>query len=195
MELSQSTLDGLILAGDNAHVSDKSLSVLVTRAFDGLLDDRHKNLISKDPSFRGTDQAIVKEAYAALVTLVSEASKYDLDVSSLGSVLEDCKFTNERIEIFNKVYTAKKQLMQILLSSVGNTPPHIVDVDWRLDYYIKNNHLERVNEAVYLVSLKTEVPGSRELKEVQFSCTQEQLQDLVGKLKDACKCLEKVGQI
>ncbi|WAQ94187.1 COMD3-like protein [Mya arenaria] len=137
MELSQSTLDGLILAGDNAHVSDKSLSVLVTRAFDGLLDDRHKNLISKDPSFRGTDQAIVKEAYAALVTLVSEASKYDLD----------------------------------------------------------NNHLERVNEAVYLVSLKTEVPGSRELKEVQFSCTQEQLQDLVGKLKDACKCLEKVGQI
>ncbi|KAH3719624.1 COMM domain-containing protein 3-like [Dreissena polymorpha] len=194
MELSQLVLDGLILAGDAAHVNDKGFSVLVTRAFDGLIDDRHKNLIAKDPSFRGEDQAVVKEVYAALVTLVAEAAKHDLDTSSISSLLEECKFNNERIETFNKIYTAKKQLVQILLSGVGTTPRHIVDVDWRLDYYIKNNHLEKVNEAVYLVSLKTEVSESPGLKEVQFSCTQEQLQDLVGKLKDACKCLEKISQ-
>lgn len=195
MELSQSVLDGLTVAGENAHIPDKSFQVLVTRAFDGLLDERHRNLVSKDPSFRNLDQAVVKEAYAAMVTLVTEATKHDLDDNSISSVLEDCKYTSDRIEHFNKVYKSKKPLMQILLSSVGTSPPHIVDVDWRLDYYIKNNHLERVNEAVYLISLKTEVPGCSELKDVQFSCTQEQLQDLVGKLKDASKCLEKASQM
>ena len=46
MELSQAVLDGLALAGDSAHLPDKSFQVLVTRAFDGLLDERHKNLVS-----------------------------------------------------------------------------------------------------------------------------------------------------
>lgn len=195
MELSQSVLDGLAVAGESSQIPDKSYKVLVMRAFDGVLDERHRNLIAKDPSFRELDQAVVKETYSSMVTLVTEATKHDLDNNSISSVLEECKYTSDRIETFNKVYNTKKPLMQILLSSVGTCPPHIVDVDWRLDYYIKNNHLERVNEAVYLVTLKTEVPGCSELKDVQFSCTQEQLQDMVGKLKDACKCLEKASQM
>jgi len=40
--------------------------------------------IAEDPSFRGLDQGVVKEAYAALVTLVSEASKHDLDIATIG---------------------------------------------------------------------------------------------------------------
>lgn len=46
MELSQAVLDGLTLAGDSAHIPDKSFQVLVTRALDGLLDERHRNLVS-----------------------------------------------------------------------------------------------------------------------------------------------------
>ena len=46
MELSQAVLDGLALAGDAAHVPDKSYSVLITRALDGLLDERHRHLVA-----------------------------------------------------------------------------------------------------------------------------------------------------
>ena len=46
MELSQTVLDGLALAGDAAHVPDKSYSVLITRALDGLLDERHRHLVA-----------------------------------------------------------------------------------------------------------------------------------------------------
>ena len=46
MELSQSVLEGLALAGDAAHVPDKNFSVLVTRALDGLLDERHRHMIA-----------------------------------------------------------------------------------------------------------------------------------------------------
>lgn len=34
-------------------------------------------------------------------------------------------------------------------------------------------------------------PGEREVKIVSFTCSLEQLQDLVGKLKDAVRCVEK----
>ena len=51
MELSQSVLDGLTLAGDSAHVPDKSFSVLVTRALDGLLDERHRHLVASKACF------------------------------------------------------------------------------------------------------------------------------------------------
>lgn len=46
------------------------------------------------------------------------------------------------------------------VSSVGSVSfdlPHIVDVNWRLDYYMKNSCVEKVNEASYLISLLTQV--------------------------------------
>ena len=48
---------------------------------------------------------------------------------------------------------------------------------WWSVLIFQNNHIDKVNEPTYLISLKTEV-GSREgaLKDVQFCCSQEQLQ-------------------
>ncbi|KAK3609319.1 hypothetical protein CHS0354_026239 [Potamilus streckersoni] len=195
MELGQCTLEGLALAGDAAHIPDKIFQPFITRACDGVLDVRSRDAIAKDSSFQSVDLAVLKEAYAAVVTLLLEAAKNDVDSNSISSVLEDCKFTSDRIDIFSKLYKDRKPYLQILLGRIGDSCPHIVDVDWRMDYYIKNNHLEKVNQAVYLITLKTEVPGQKDFKEVQFSCTQEQLQDLVGKLRDATKSMEKASQL
>ncbi|XP_033762749.1 COMM domain-containing protein 3-like [Pecten maximus] len=193
MELSQSVIDGLSVVGDSAHVPNKCYQKLLDAAFNGVVDSEQRNRISGDETFSGVDKVVLKEAYAGLVSCIIEATKHDTEAASLEALLEDCKFTADRIKAFITSYQERKQIMQILLGNVGVTPPHIVDVDWRLDYYIKNNHLEKVNEAVYLISLKTEVPGKPGIQDVQFSCTQEQLQDFVGKLKDATKCLEKIS--
>lgn len=195
MDLPQSVLDGLSLTGDAVHIADKQFKRLIDRACSGVLEPAERNSLENDPVFEKVDKAILKEVYASIVSTIIEAAKQDVEPASLSSLLEECKFTSERINVFNTVFQDRKSLIQILLGNIGTSPPHIVDVDWRLDYYIKNNHLEKVNEAVYLISLKTEVPGKSELQEVQFSCSLEQLQDLVGKLKDATKCLEKVGQV
>lgn len=195
MDLPQSVIDGLGLTGDSVHIADKQFKRLIDRACSGVLEPTERNSLENDPMFEKVDKAVLKEVYASIVSTIIEAAKQDVEPASLSSLLEDCKFTSERINVFNTVFQERKSLIQILLGNVGTSPPHIVDVDWRLDYYIKNNHLEKVNEAVYLISLKTEVPGKSDLQEVQFSCSLEQLQDLVGKLKDATKCLEKVGQV
>ncbi|XP_006817084.1 COMM domain-containing protein 3-like [Saccoglossus kowalevskii] len=195
MELSVEALGGLQLCGDSAHVSDKAFIVLVRRVCDNLLKDSTDTSVLDDEGLSNVDRAVLKLCFASLVTLVLEAAKHDSDASTISTILEDCKFTADRIDILNKIFISKKPEIQALLSNIGHTPPHIVDVDWRLDFYLKNNHVDKVNEPVYMVTLKTEEGGQEETKDVQFACSMEQLQDLVGKLKDACKNLEKASQL
>ncbi|XP_025094680.1 COMM domain-containing protein 3-like [Pomacea canaliculata] len=195
MEFGSTVLDNLSVAGDAAHIPDKCFDQLVKRACRGVLSEQERNSIADDAVFKGVDKAILKSAYSGIVSLVLEAAKQDADADGISPVLEECKFTADRIKTFNDIFLSQKTALQILLGSIGTSHPHIVDVDWRLDYYIKSSQMERINEAVYLISLKTEVPGVSELQEVQFSCSLEQLQDLVGKLKDASKCMEKLAQI
>ncbi|KAL5006877.1 hypothetical protein ScPMuIL_015683 [Solemya velum] len=197
MDLSSPTLEDLALAGDSVHVPDDVFSVLVKKLFDGINDGNERNIsfLSENDRYKNVDKAAVKQAYGGLVTMVTEAAKNDMEIESLSSLLEDCKFSGDRIAALSKAFLQHKPQIQILLNSIGNPPPHIVDIDWRLDYYIKNNHMDKVNEPVYLVSLKTEEAGKPGLQEVQLSCSLEQLQDLVGKLKDATKCLEKDGTV
>ncbi|XP_076460373.1 COMM domain-containing protein 3-like [Babylonia areolata] len=194
MEVATTVQENLSLAGDTAHIPDKCFDQLIKRACRGVLFDADRNAIADDPAFKTVDKAVLKAAYSGVVSLVLEAAKHDMDADGITPLLEECKFTPDRIQGFNNIFLTQKSAIQILLGSIGNSRPHIVDVDWRLDYYIKSNHMERINEAVYLISLKTEVPGKEDLQEVQFTCTLEQLQDLVGKLKDATKCLEKQAQ-
>ncbi|XP_029935825.1 LOW QUALITY PROTEIN: uncharacterized protein LOC115379240 [Myripristis murdjan] len=98
-------------------------------------------------------------------------------------------------EIYYVLQKHKKEL-EHLLASIGRRPPHITDVSWRLQYHMKNGHVHKVNEPFYLISLNVENGDSGGSSEdISFSCTMEQLQDLVGKLKDAAKSLEKATQM
>ncbi|RUS83279.1 hypothetical protein EGW08_008959 [Elysia chlorotica] len=195
MELGASVLENISLAGDVAHIPDKLFGKFVMSACQGVLFEKHRDAVSDNPAFKDVDKATMKAAYSGLVNLLLEAAKHDTTEQNLSTLLEECKYTTERIKEFNKIFLAQKSHIQLLLGKVGSSFPHIVDIDWRLDYYMKNNHMEKVNAAVYLISLKTEVPGEAELRDIQFSCSLEQLQDLVGKLRDATKCLEKIAQV
>ncbi|XP_064647911.1 COMM domain-containing protein 3-like [Lineus longissimus] len=194
MEISSEILESLQFAGDSAHIPDKCFPALVRKVCECALNNRSRNAIAGDGQFSAIDQAILKETSSALLAIIVEAAKHDASISTIGGVLEDCKFSTDRVNSFNSIYSEIKPQMQILLSSVGNNSPHVVDVDWRLDYYIKNNHVERICQPTYLINLKTEECGAPGTKDVQFECTAEQLQDLVGKLKDASKCMEKLSQ-
>ena len=86
---------------------------------------------------------------------------------------------------------------------LGFNFPHIVGTDWRMDYCIKTDTLGHVGKPIYYISLKTEknlkLPESSvteipkmEQENVDFTCNLEELQDLVSKLKDATKQMERV---
>nr|XP_054767910.1 COMM domain-containing protein 3-like [Lytechinus pictus] len=191
MEISVEIQDGLQLAGSSARVQDKAFEPLLQKIFSDVSETGNSN--ENDGALSSIEPAVLKQSYAALYTLVLEASKHDADNSTISSILEDSKFSQDRIDIFIKCFQEKKQVIRSMLSNIGHTPPHIVDVDWRLDYYLKNKHIDKINQPTYQISLKAE-QGHRGTKDVQFSCSLEQLQDLVGKLKDATKSLEKAAQ-
>ncbi|XP_038044419.1 COMM domain-containing protein 3-like [Patiria miniata] len=194
MEISAEVQEGLQLAGDTAHIPDKVFKYLVERVFEDIFKRPSARSLKEDGNLKSLDAAVVKQAYAALCTLALEGAKHDANSSNLSPILEDCKWTTDRTESFINIFLDRKETVRVLLGNIRQVHPHIVDVDWRLDYYMKSNHKDKVNEATYLITLKTEEGGlNRKTKDVQFCCSLEQLQDLVGKLKDATRSLEKAS--
>jgi len=111
-------------------------------------------------------------------------------------VLEQENADSQRVDFIVNFYSTTKEAIRTLLSTTNFHYPHITGIDWRLDYFIKSNSLEKANQPVYLVSLETKKPqqlGSQEndTEKVEFSCTLEQLQDLLNRLKDAAKQVER----
>ncbi|KAJ4461585.1 hypothetical protein PAPYR_2186 [Paratrimastix pyriformis] len=78
---------------------------------------------------------------------------------------------------------------QLRISEVGLQFPHIVDVEWRLDYHIKSNSLERIDTPSFVVNLKVLEDGTP--RDVVFCCTHEEMQDLVQKLKEASTQIDR----
>nr|XP_042900850.1 uncharacterized protein LOC107443043 isoform X1 [Parasteatoda tepidariorum] len=87
--------------------------------------------------------------------------------------------------------TETKDSIQARLALLGESFDHIIDVKWRQDYVIKSSNCEKICEPKYIIQLKTWNPQMNQEKDVIFSCTMEQLQNLVLKLKDATKCIER----
>ncbi|XP_071950297.1 COMM domain-containing protein 3-like [Antedon mediterranea] len=185
MELSAELSQSLQICGDSVHIRDEFFKPLINNIVEDVLGNKSGDVV------KGIEPAIYKQSYGSLATFFLEAAKYDATSSNISSLLEDCKFSADRTEMVNTLFKEKKPALRAMLSRIGTSHPHVVDVDWRLDYYMKNNYLDKVNKPTYLITLKTEENGSNEIKDVQFGCTLEQLQDLVGKLKDATKSLEK----
>jgi len=190
MELSEEVLNGLELTGSAAKVPDKLFPELIEVISNSLLDtsgDTFLNFVKTT----SLDPAVAKLCCFAISSLLLEASKHDTDVTALGHILEECKLLPDRISHITSIYEKNRPLIRSMLSQIGTNPPHIVDVSWRLDYYMKSNLVSRGSQPVYLINLKTEQAGST--KDIQLACSLDQLQDLVGKLRDACKSLERTA--
>ncbi|KAM9304445.1 polycomb complex protein BMI-1 [Morus bassanus] len=193
MELSAYAQGGWRLLGDPRRFPRRPYAALLRAAFRSLLDHPRAGL--DDPDLKDIDPTVLKHCHAAAATCILEAGKQKADISAISTCLEDCKLDKERIEQFCTEYQKNKDALEILLGSIGRSPLHVTDVSWRLEYQIKSNQLHKTYQPSYLVTLNVENGDSGSHPDVSFSCTMEQLQDLVGKLKDAAKSLERAAQI
>ncbi|KAI1902221.1 hypothetical protein AGOR_G00042480 [Albula goreensis] len=195
MELSEFVQKGLQYLADPEYFDVKTFSHLVEVSFRTLLASQTDDAILDDPEFKQVDKTLLKHCHVAATTCILEIAKQNADKSTVCTCLEDIKFDAERIDVFYSSFQKNKSELESLLSSIGKCPPHICDASWRLDYQIKNSHVHKVNQPTYLITLNVENDGARSADEVHFSCTMEQLQDLVGKMKDAAKSLDKATQM
>ncbi|XP_044195776.1 COMM domain-containing protein 3 [Thunnus albacares] len=193
MELSESVQRGLQSLADPSVFDQTSFPALVDVSFRSLLSSHGDPGVLDQPELKQVDQILLKQSHTAAITFILEAVKQNADKSTVSSCLEELTFSAERIEIFCSTYQKHKKELERLLASIGKQPPRVNDVSWRLQYHMKNGQLDKVNEPFYLISLNTENKGTPE--DINFTCTVEQLQDLVGKLKDAAKSVEKASQM
>ncbi|XP_030624624.1 COMM domain-containing protein 3 isoform X1 [Chanos chanos] len=212
MELSESVLKGLQALGDPVNFDMNKFTTLSELAFRGLLSSESEAVLDH-PDLKQIDPIVLKHCHIALTTFILESVKQNADKSTVSSCLEDVRFDTERADALCTLYQVKygylKLIFQLcslkqnktdlenLLSSIDKCPPHITDVSWRLEYCMKNAHVHKVNQPSYLISFSVENGdnGRSSEEELNFSCTMEQLQDLVGKMKDAAKSIEKAMQL
>lgn len=137
------------------------------------------------------DPVALKQMYAGLATLILESAKRNMDSDACSSVLGDAGVSAERQEAFRGLYDKCRPGVRALLFSSAFNLPHAVDADWRLDYVVRDSHVEKIDQPLYFIRLKTETGGADELADVAFSCTPEQLEDLVTALREATKQMER----
>uniref|UniRef100_A0A4W5K8A4 COMM domain-containing protein 3 n=1 Tax=Hucho hucho TaxID=62062 RepID=A0A4W5K8A4_9TELE len=188
MELSESVQKGLQSLADPTLSDLKTFPVLIELAFRSLLTAHADCSVLDQPELKRIDQKLLKHCHTAATTCILEGVKQNVDKSTISSCLEDFRFDAERTDVFYITY-------QVMTTLLWRCPPHINDVSWRLEYPIKNGHVHKVNEPSYLIFIKQNTNNGGSSEEVNFSCTMEQLQDLVGKMKDAAKSLEKAMQL
>jgi hypothetical protein len=105
--------------------------------------------------------------------------------------LEEFKWSEDRIKVFQKCYEESKPKIRTALSKSAFSFGTILSLSYRLDHYLKSNTVDHVRAPLYYLTLKTQ-QANGETKEIQLTATLEELQDLLQKCKDMAKQVEKV---
>jgi len=187
--LSEEVLKGLEVIAEEKLVPLETFKKLVNATTAILLHDLPPTDFSQTVG-SGSDPIIIKQGHAAITALFLEGAKLNADPSVLSGVLEEHKIVQARQEHLIAKYTEAKPQLRKLLSQTLFHPPKIVDVDWRLDYFLKANSVEKINIPLYRIVLQT-TNKDGVTAPVEFACTLEQLQDLVAKLRDATKQIDR----
>jgi COMM domain containing 3 len=203
---------------------------LVDIALSVLLRESEESVLQECESLSSVaSQSSVAQAYAAVVAVAIESAKRGIAGLALREVAEESVSVSANADVLVSEISAKIGQLRQTLARTSHHFPHIVDVDWRLDYVVRNDSVSTVNKPQYFISLDTERPhrfdandgnddslsssssslssssssstsssSSSSFSEpphdrIEFACSLEQLQDLVDKLKDACKQAERVS--
>ncbi|KOC66764.1 COMM domain-containing protein 3 [Habropoda laboriosa] len=191
MELSRDIMDGLTnILNTNIITDDIFLQIL----------DMATSYIYENPAeikciIKTVDSKpiLTKKIFADMVCLLVEAARYDLDEESLRNFLNLLYIDEKRTNKLCEVYINNKTAIQSQLELIGSNPPHIIDVDWHLDYCVKLDMCNSLGVPLYHVRFTTKEHETT--NHVTFSCTIQQLQELVFKLKDAIRYSEKLTNV
>lgn len=143
----------------------------------------------------------------AIVSLFKRACKCGISLESecggIRSILESARVRDDAQTVIVEKYQGIRVdlLGQVDSYALTSLPiQQVVDADYRQEFIVSNSDLDKVSSISYLISLKTlpQAGQSRtnglqsDMDSIDFTCSLQDLQDLVTKLREASKCLENV---
>lgn len=190
MELSKDTMEGLSNILNTSVIAEDNFLQVLDTAISHVCESSTETKCIKAADSKPT---LTKKMFADLVCLFVEAARHDLDEESLRNFLCQACVDEQRRKKLCEVYINNKTTIQSRLELIGSNPPHIIDVDWRLDYRVKLDTCDSLGTPLYHVRLSTKEHET--INHITFSCTIQQLQELVFKLKDAIRYSEKLTNV
>lgn len=133
---------------------------------------------------------IPNEVVDSFGILLLEAGKMKASVDQLKQVLVENGIKKDRIAVIEDLYNNHLTNITRHLEYTAISFPSIVGVEWRLDYSLRSKHGGKVNMPLFFVSLQVNDNGV--VKNIDLICTREELLDMLAKVKDAVKQVEKV---
>ena len=91
--------------------------------------------------------------YSSLSTFLIEAASHKLPLNAAEGILNKCNWSPEQIKVVTKVYPEQVTNLRTALKMIGERPPRIVDVNWRLDYQVEVINLENFMSTKLISSL------------------------------------------
>lgn len=142
--------------------------------------------IPANPEIYATKADFTKQAEYSVLTLLLLAIKFDLDNEELRELLENHKISGPVIEDLVNVYEKNKSSLKVKNLTTGLSLPHVTDVEWKLTCDVKSSNLDSLSGSLnFRINLGRfkEITGERETI-TEFVCSIEELQLLVGRLKE-----------
>ena len=196
MSITEETARGLALLGSKDFSSASVAAALVAATVDVVIGKTAPAAVLGLKAFANVDKIALKQAHAALAAALLASAKEDADAETFQATLTDARVPAAVAKSAAEAYAAAKDRLRAeQLAHVSSVRrPRVVDVEWRLDYYLKSNAIEHINVPVYFVRLVT-VDTDGKQGSVEFTCTIEELQDLIVSLRDATKQTERTAAL
>lgn len=110
---------------------------------------------------------------------------------TIRAVLLEQSLSNDVIDILVAFYQQQQDTITQHLSQIGISFPQVVGVDWRLDYLVRSKVAGRENVPMFHVCLHV-MDKEEDMRDIKFLASLEEMQDLLSKVRDAVKQVERV---
>ncbi|XP_018569948.1 COMM domain-containing protein 3 [Anoplophora glabripennis] len=189
MKIDDKCKNSLTLGQNTNVISDIVYKKLLENCFNILVG---KEAVHSINTLYNSKPDIVKEFYAALLKACAEFVRNNLTKEEIVQFLsQSCNFTQSRANALAEFTDKNRVGVESSLVNISTTLPHLTDVKWKIDYIVKSNVADESEGPIFRVSLIAEEydveAECKRLKNVIFTCTSQELQDLVYKLKDAVR--------
>ncbi|XP_017892270.1 COMM domain-containing protein 3-like isoform X2 [Ceratina calcarata] len=192
MELPKDTSDGLSDILNKSIFNDDHFQQILESVVSYVCENPVEKFVGSS-KISDAKPILTKKVFTDVACLLIEAARHNLDEESLNNVLNSIHTDEKRIKKLCEIYVQNKTAIQSQLELIGNNPPHIIDVDWHLDHCVKLNTCNSLGVPLYHVRFTTKKHET--IDDVTFSCTIQQLQELVFKLKDAVRYSERLANV
>ncbi|KAK9753933.1 COMM domain [Popillia japonica] len=199
MNLNEDLKISLIKSNNSTIISDQTYRTLLECSFNELIREQIGSGIQ---SIQHTKPDLIKELHASYLRAITEFARNNLTKDNVRQILNsDCNFSTDRANLFSELYEKHKTRLQIVLVNIGthlpHIVPHIVDVKWDTDYIVKTSGIDEVGGPIFRITLFVEnfndMKQENEIDKINFSCTSQELQDLVYRLKEAARHCQKIA--